>query len=170
MLISISFTSFSELLSYSCFWNIFFCLFILLGFQCFFELGRTANSPNLEGMVSFIVSPSETVPGDFGWLAGAVAGAGSGCWGMRCWGGADWMVRAELGTAKSWGSPVRGCQLCGPGAVYMEGILAGQLKWPQARLSQDTLCGRSPGRASGAAVLHRPQYMAVLHEGGALLG
>lgn len=49
-------------------------------------------------MVLCWVSPMQTMPGDFGWLIGTVAGMGWGSWGTVCFGYTVGMARTEVGT------------------------------------------------------------------------
>ena len=57
LLISVSFISFSEVLSYSFIWNIFLGLLILLNYVCFYVLGKSTVSPSLEGVALFKTCP-----------------------------------------------------------------------------------------------------------------
>ena len=50
VLVSISFSSFSAILSCSFIWDMFLCLLILADFLCFHVLGRLAMSPSLDNV------------------------------------------------------------------------------------------------------------------------
>ena len=50
LLVSVSLSSFSGVLFWSCIWEIFLCLFILSVSLCCYELGKTAISSGLEAV------------------------------------------------------------------------------------------------------------------------